>query len=181
MSELDAQAIYDEDTRGEVLRLKGAFPDQPLETCYYWYLYHHCDYETTKAHFTNGISTPFQSTSIYTPANIATETKGVHLGVFPAEIWQIISSHLPFDDLSRLRLTSSALADIAGESLVKTVRFDLSFESLERLRSIAAHDHFRLGVKFLTFEAALLAPICIHSCKSFVFSHPLVISQCCRV
>lgn len=92
--------------------------------------------------------------------------KRADLGVLPAEIWQIISTYLDFKDLSNLRLTNSALADIAAKSMVPNVRFDLSIESLERLRSIADHNQFRVGVKSLTLEAALIGHLCIHDCMS---------------
>lgn len=171
--------IYDEATRNVVIRLHEEFPDEALETCYYWYLYDHSDYETTKARFINDPSKPFRSITLF-PAAKPLETKSISLGVFPAEIWQMISTHLAFDNLSNLRLTNSALADIAAESIVGTIRFDLSFESLERLRSIATHEHLRKGVKFLVFEAGLLATIgCIHACKSFTW-HAMG-TQSCRI
>lgn len=99
------------------------------------------------------------------------EVESTDLGVLPAEIWQIVSTHLAFEDLSNLRLTNSALADIAAKSMVPNVRFDLSIESLERLRSIAVHNKFRVSVKSLTLEAALIGDVCIHNCMSANFSN----------
>lgn len=165
LEQLEADDIYDLAARQHVVRLHAEFPDESLETCYFWYLYHNRDYDAAKSQFVNG--TPDLSSHPATGAvTDKISTKSVNLGVFPAEIWQIVCSHLAFKDLSALRSANSALADIAAESMLETVRFDLSFESLERLRSIAGHEHLRKSVKSLTFEAGLLAPIgCIHSCE----------------
>lgn len=92
--------------------------------------------------------------------------KSADLGALPAEIWQIVTTYLTFEHLSNLRLTNSALANIAARSMVPRVRFDLSLESFERLRFISIHDQFRIGVKSLFLEANLLGKLgCIHACK----------------
>lgn len=158
--------IYDNAIRHDVVLLQADFPNETLESCYFWYLYHHGDYDATKVSLASG--SPELSSDL---ATISTtnkpDTENISLGVFPAEIWQIISSHLAFADLSSLRMTNSVLADISAESMLNSVRFDLSFASLERLRFIAGHTHLRKSVKTLIFEAGLLGQIgCIHHCKS---------------
>lgn len=162
---LEAYEIHDEAIRDDIVRLHADFPNESLESCYFWYLYHHSDYNAAKTYLVNDRSSPSSFASLDVVAE-KPYVKNVSLGVFPAEIWQIISTHLAFKELAALRLTNSGLADISAESMVYKIRFDLSFESLERLRFIAGHKHLRKGVKTLAFEAGLLGTVgCIHHCK----------------
>lgn len=167
---LEAYEIHDEAIRDDVVRLQAEFSNESLESCYFWYLYHHSDYNEARTYFVNDRSSPSSFASLDVGAE-RTHVENVSLGVFPAEIWQIISTQLAFRELAALRLTNSGLADISAESMVRKVRFDLSFESLERLRFIAGHKHLRKGVKTLAFEAGLLGTIgCIHHCKCLSYS-----------
>lgn len=82
--------------------------------------------------------------------------------VLPTELWQIVCHSLKSNDLLQLRLVNKNLAAVAGEVLIRHVRFDTSQESLARLEAIATHDALKKGVKTLTCECGLLEQRCIH-------------------
>lgn len=163
--ELVPSDIYDHAIREDVVLLQKEYPSETLESCYFWYLYHHSNYRAARTCLASGTPASCSDPAINTTKR-KSDTGNVSLGVFPAEIWQIISSHLAFKELSSLRLANSVLADISAESMLENIRFDLSFASLERLRFIAGHRYLRKSVKTLTFEASLLGEIgCIHHCR----------------
>lgn len=173
-SSLQPNDIYDPVTRRNVIRLREEVPEQSLESCHYWYIYAKKDCAAAKARLQ---ASPSHLNELSTVVELGTAqctmshpTRYSDLGAFPTEIWRMIASHLSYHDLCSLRLINGALADIAAELLVPKIHFDLSFESLERLRLIARHEHLRKGVRGLVFEAGLLAPIgCVHRCERFLY------------
>lgn len=164
IDDMEPSDIFDPAVRQDVLCLSGEFPEKSLEDCYFWYLYHGSDYHDTRSRLLDGFPEDDPECTIVL-ADSKPHSNNVSVGVFPVEIWHVISSHLAFKDLSSLRITNSVLADIAAESMLHTVRFNSSFDSLERLCFIAGHEHLRKNVRSLTFEAGLLATLgCIHHC-----------------
>lgn len=158
---MEVEEIQDAKVRNAVLRLKQLKNhDHDLQSCYYWYAHEKFNFEAAAARL-----------QCEGPAAVSQEshkdefdTDSTQTGVFPAEIWHIISAKLENDELISLRSTNRGLADIAAEYLVQTIRLDTSFESFARFQNIANHSLLRKGVTKITFEAGLLGNVgCIHN------------------
>ncbi|KAK5949872.1 hypothetical protein OHC33_009057 [Knufia fluminis] len=158
---MEVEEIQDAKVRNAVLRLKQLKNhDHDHQSCYYWYAHEKFNFEAAAARL-----------QCEGPAAVSQEshkdefdTDSTQTGVFPAEIWHIISAKLENDELISLRSTNRGLADIAAEYLVQTIRLDTSFESFARFQNIANHSLLRKGVTKITFEAGLLGNVgCIHN------------------